>query len=519
MANKAALSNLDAATNLKKAMNHIMQKEHGHCIPPAPFITPLGIRHLDTLLGGGFTSSAPVAFSSTPESGKSTLALQYCGQFLSTYENSIVVYLDTESSAGGCVSDSNENGFPAEILDRMEIFGIDAGRFLYTPVVMDLKQIFDMLKELVGLKRKLQDSRGNEVFVTFVLDSIAALTSSRDADTDDPNSVIGFKARELTFLLGKFRQYVAMERINFIVIDQVRSNMQIKSGPARFSVDEKTVGTWNNVKSATNVSALQHNFRQWLFLSKGAILKPGDTMGVDGWYLHAYTEKNKLAPSGYSLPLIFDKKFGVVPIWSEYVFLREMTKTEKKYWAKDTKLVYPLCIKTKANSKYLEVIHPRTGEVEYTSDTFMERNFIKKYNEDQNFRYWFDMAVYYSCEERIKNALFRQLNDSIPVNVDTDEQDADAHHAQILDHVIDENNPENADEVDYEDDSYDDNESDESDEYVGGGDDNEEYYEPIQVDSTMPSQFGEQVIPNQEQQAPADQPNPHAGRVELGGDV
>lgn len=400
---------------LKMAMTKCLRENFGHCIPPAPYMSSFGVRHLDALLGGGFTSSAPIAFSSTPESGKSTTALQYSGMFLSAYQNGVSVYLDTESSAGGVV-DANSKGVvppPPEIVDRMNIFGIPEDRFIYIPVVMNIKEIFDLIVSFVEMKKTIENAKGVEVPVLFVLDSIASLISSRDAEAEDANSVIGFKARELSFTLGKLRQHIAMNRLNFIIIDQIRSNMQIKTGQNRYSVDEKTVGVWNNVKSATNVAALQHNVRQWLFLSKGTVLKPGDPMGVDGWFLNAHIEKNKLAPSGYSVSLVFDKKFGIVPIWSEYVFLRDMTKTEKKYWDKPTKLLYPLSIKVKANSKYLEVANPETGEILYTSDTFMERNFINKYNGDENLRHWFGVALDYSIEYRIKQALFRQQPDPI----------------------------------------------------------------------------------------------------------
>lgn len=120
-----------------------------------------------------------------------------------------------------------------------------------------------------------------------------------------------------------------------------------------------------------------------------------------------FTEKNKLAPSQYSIPLIFDKKWGVIPVLSEYYFLREKTRTENKYWPKTKKLIYPFCITTDANSKRLSIMDPTTGSIIYTSEKFMERNFINVYNSDQNFRYWFDKAVEISVEQRIKVALFR----------------------------------------------------------------------------------------------------------------
>jgi hypothetical protein len=72
-----------------------------------------------------------------------------------------------------------------------------------------------------------------------------------------------------------------MERVSFIIIDQVRSNIQIDSPWVKAS-NEKSVGTFGNYKSATAVSAFQHNIRQWIFLSRGPTIKPSEPMGVDG---------------------------------------------------------------------------------------------------------------------------------------------------------------------------------------------------------------------------------------------
>jgi len=215
-----------------------------------------------------------------------------------------------------------------------------------------------------------------------------------------------------------------MQRVTLITIDQVRANMKIET---RFqtSTNEKTVGDFGNFKAATAVSALQHNLRQWLFLSKSTQLKPSDPLGIDGWVLNVYTEKNKLAPSQYSIPLVFDKNWGVIPLYSEYYFLRELTRTEKKYWKDEKKLVYPLCVSTSGNSKVLTVYDPETKAVLWKSPKFMERNIFIKYRDEPEFHYWFDLAVQYSVTQRINVALFKNNpaivhSDASDVEVDSD---------------------------------------------------------------------------------------------------
>lgn len=218
-----------------------------------------------------------------------------------------------------------------------------------------------------------------------------------------------------------------MERVSFILIDQVRANMKIES---RFqaATNEKGVGDFGNYKSATAVSALQHNLRQWIWISKGIKLKPADPLGVDGWVMHVYTEKNKLAPSQFFIPLVFDKKWGIVPFYSEYYFLKEKTKTEKRYWPNPKKLIYPFSIVSSANSKKLVVIDPITNNVLYDSGKIMERKIMARYNDDPEFHQWFDKAVDISIDQRIKHALFRDTSGTIEIgqtnpNCDPDEID------------------------------------------------------------------------------------------------
>jgi len=212
----------------------------------------------------------------------------------------------------------------------------------------------------------------------------SATQSSKDASAEEPKEVIGFKARELTHNLAKYKSHISMERVSFIIIDQVRSNIQIDSIFAKAS-NERSVGTFGNYKSATAVSAFQHNIRQWIFLSRGPALKPSEPFGVDGWTLNFFTEKNKLAPSQYSVPLVFDKKWGIIPFYSEYIFLKEKTKTERKYWPTKN-LIYPFAINTSGNSRVLTVVDPTTGNAIYTSSKVMESKILERYNNDQEFK-------------------------------------------------------------------------------------------------------------------------------------
>lgn len=391
------LSNLTDGQLLKLAFDRLLEKEYGGAIAPDPYLTQFGVRTIDAILGGGLSSSTPVSISSTPETGKSTFCFQFCKSFLTQHPNSVAVYLDIETSAASSSDEGNT---------RIAIFNIDQDRIMYRPMVLDLKQTFSLIEMLVQTKQKLEDKKGQEVKVLFIIDSLAGLGSSKDVSADDPNQIIGLKARELTHLLSKYKPLIALNRITIIFIDQVRAKIKITSPYA--VAEEKSTGTFNNFQSATNTFAFHHALRQWLYLSQGTFLKPNDSFGIDGWELHVKTEKNKLAPSKISVNCVFDKRNGIIPILSEYLFMRDMTKTEKSYTKNNAKkLEYPLLVHTEGHSKFLEVLNPETGEL-IKSDKFKEKDLIDKYNQDSEFKQLFDYALNISIDERIYKGMFRQ---------------------------------------------------------------------------------------------------------------
>ena len=152
------------SVKLAKAFDSILTKNYGHNIAPSPYITKSGFgRHVDCFLGGGFTSSLPILFSSSPESGKSTAAMQFCSSFLKEHQNGIIVYLDIENAASASCLDNN-------ITDRIEVFGIDRSKFLYRPLVITLEETFKLIEDLVEIKKKLEDYSKREYRVLFIWD-------------------------------------------------------------------------------------------------------------------------------------------------------------------------------------------------------------------------------------------------------------------------------------------------------------------------------------------------------------
>jgi predicted ATP-dependent serine protease len=108
------LADQNLTDKLGEAFDKIIERDFGHLMAPEPIVTPFGVQHLDALLGGGIVSSDPILFSSTPETGKSTLAFQFSKAFQMLYPNSVVVYLDIEGSGNKKESEFRQS--------RQEIF-------------------------------------------------------------------------------------------------------------------------------------------------------------------------------------------------------------------------------------------------------------------------------------------------------------------------------------------------------------------------------------------------------------
>ena len=175
----------EQADVLGKMFDKVISKKYGSKRAPEPLIASTGIHHLDALLGGGHLSSGPIMISSSPESGKSTYCFQMSGMFHNIYENGIVVYIDIEGS--GSSQESNEYK-----ISRMDSFGLaDSSRFRYEPVVLDMKELFTLVDDLVEQKIAIEQKTGREFFVMIVWDSVAATRSSKTDQVDDHNSIIG----------------------------------------------------------------------------------------------------------------------------------------------------------------------------------------------------------------------------------------------------------------------------------------------------------------------------------------
>ena len=415
--NKKQLTSMDEEKITKDIMSSIssfMKEKFGAFQPPNSFITPFGIKHLDAIIGGGFSSQSTICLTSTPETGKSTIAYQFCKIFLDKYKTGMVIFLDIENVGGEKDDDNDEN----HIMTRAELYGLnETGRFHYEKGVYDRINIFDPINSFI---EKVSDANKNleknKIKLLVVLDSIASLPPANIDAVEKTASITGQKSAQIQLTLDKLKAPIALNDVTFLVIVQVRSNMKIDN---KFSKpDEKSVGSFGNLKSATASTAFHHRIGQWLMLSKKEEISLAENIGVDGWKINIFTEKNKSTASRFQVTCIFDKIHGLDKFWSEYEFLSEFTPTEKRLFTKTTnnKSIDPfmnLCIETSGGYSRLNIIDPDTKKILYQSPKgFYKKNAKNMYNDDPEFKKWFDFAVDFSVNKRIFEGLFRIKKDA-----------------------------------------------------------------------------------------------------------
>ena len=380
---------------LGKAFQQVIMKNYGSKIAPEALITPTGIKPLDALLGSGIISSGPVILSSTPETGKSTIAYQLSKIFQDTYDNSVVVYLDVEGSGNSTKSDKFK-------ISRLDGFGLNNDRFRYEPILVNVMELFDLIEKLIEVKKAVEEKTGKEFHIMIVWDSIPSTPSSKTEASTEVNQTIGVKARQLTYCLDKYGPMLKFNRITFICIDQVRANIQIEM----FAAKEQSVGKFKDMKSASNIFSLQHATQQWLFFSKGKAINESEGLYdrngdiISGWYMTVLMEKNKLISSKDMITVVFSKRSGIDKFWSEVYFLLEQTPIEKKVY-KSKKMPFPLLLKKSGTRIKLEVPDLKTNEILYTSELFFRKKCKTIYESDSEFKKWFDYAVDISCQYRI----------------------------------------------------------------------------------------------------------------------
>lgn len=165
---------------------------------------PTGIDLVDAILGGGFIVGGLGIIVGQPGSGKSMLAIQTLGQGQLMCKGKMLGgFLDSEEATTSV---------------RLANLGVRYPK-MKPYVDVTVEKVFKFIEGLSVFKDKKGIIDDPSV---VVWDSIANTLSQKEREVDNPNEVIGYKARLLSILIPKYVSICAKHNICFLAVNQLR---------------------------------------------------------------------------------------------------------------------------------------------------------------------------------------------------------------------------------------------------------------------------------------------------------
>lgn len=288
---------------------------------------PTGIDILDTILGGGIIVGALSIFVGQPGCGKSMLASQcIAGGQKSLGDDFIPLFLDSEESTTKL---------------RLKNLGVNiAAAEVFNGITVET--VFEVLEKMAVYK----EIHKIETPSMIVWDSIANTLTQREMEATDINTVIGYKARMLSFLIPKYIAKCNKYNISLVAVNQLRDALQM--GPYGTPRDLKFM---SGHKVMPGGNSIQFNAFQLIEMKIKSALDP-EKFGFDGIMVSLKCVKNKLFPINIPISLVGDFVNGFDNFWTNYMFLvdNKRLKTgawnylisypDKKFRTKDAKHLY-----------------------------------------------------------------------------------------------------------------------------------------------------------------------------------
>lgn len=291
-------------------------------------VLPVGIDLLDTILGGGFGVGALNLVVGQPGSGKSMLAFQALGNAQLIHKGELI--------AG--VLDSEE----ATTQIRLRNLGVRNPEMKpYNNITVE--KVFKFIEGLCLFKEK---KKMINIPSVAIWDSIANTLSNKELEAEDPNTVIGYKARLLSLLIPKYIAKCSQYNVCFIAVNQLRDDIQIGLFPNAKNLKFLTQG-----KTLPGGNVLLYNAFHLIELKVGAVLKK-EKYGFDGIITKAKCVKNKLFAPNIEIELLGTFVNGFSNFWTNFNLLSKekrlstgawnylITLPEKKFRTKDAEKLY-----------------------------------------------------------------------------------------------------------------------------------------------------------------------------------
>ena len=273
-----------------------------------------GIDLVDAILGGGFAVGALNMIVGNPGCGKTMLAIKTLGQGQKQYMGDLIgAFLDSEEATTSL---------------RLSNLGVRYPQIKpYTDVTVE--KVFKFIEGLSVFKQE-KDIVENPSVVVW--DSIANTLSEKERQTDDPNTVIGYKARLLSILVPKYVAKCAQNNICFLTINQLRDNLQM----GQFA-PQPELKLMSSSKTIPGGNVLKFNAFQLVNVAVKSIIAPGkaensDKYGFEGIIAKIKCVKNKLFPPNVEVEVVGSFTTGFSNFWTNYNFLKNTKRLNAGAW-------------------------------------------------------------------------------------------------------------------------------------------------------------------------------------------
>jgi len=272
---------------------------------------PTGIDLLDAILGSGFVIGALNIIVGQPGSGKSMLAMQALGQGQRKYNGKLIGgFLDSEQATTSL---------------RLWNLGVRYPKLRpYSDITVE--KVFKFVEGLSIFKR---EKKILDIPSVIVWDSIANTLSQKEIETEDPNSVIGYKARLLSILVPKYVSQCAKHNICLLAVNQLRDVLKIDKFAA-----PKDLKFMSASKDMPGGNILKYNAFQLLEMKvKTAIVDAeAEKYGFEGVIVKIKCVKNKLFPPNVEIEIVGSFVSGFSNFWTNYNFLKTTKRLTAGAW-------------------------------------------------------------------------------------------------------------------------------------------------------------------------------------------
>lgn len=293
-----------------------------------------GIDLMNAILGGGFAVGALNIIVGNPGSGKTMLAIKTLGEGQRQYKGKLIgSFLDAEE---------------ATTTLRLSNLGVRTPK-IKPYIDLTVEKVFKFIEGLSLFKQKKKIVETPSV---IVWDSIANTLSEKERQTDDPNTVIGYKARLLSILVPKYLAKCSQNNICFLAINQLRDKIDMgmfgSPNELKFMTASKTM-PGGNVLKFNAFQLVEMKIKSAIAAGKA---EDSNKYGFEGVIVKAKCVKNKIFPPNVEIELVGSFTTGFSNFWTNFNFLKTtkrlktgawnslITLPEKKFRSKDAKLTY-----------------------------------------------------------------------------------------------------------------------------------------------------------------------------------